>query len=339
VYSPSVAIDPKRHTIPIYDYYPDPANPNRPKARLLGSGVYLLVNDRPLIVTAAHILEEHLFGMVGFALQAEGKWIGIHSRDMHIIKADATEHKGNHQLAVYPDRMDVAVIAPTYGIVEYLALQYSPYVLAEDAAIEKPKHIVVRGWPGDWHNIDNYLRRVEARPIHFDCPTGDEVSMRVAGGDPKIHGTGVFDAEVDFIMGNGELADMPDLKGISGCGVWAADKTKRVGLSYECLGFAGIVVEHAKHKDVLLYIRTDVLLFPLSIALCGPLFFKTDVVQVSDDTIGHFEGQVVEVIRCTDESRIHWYWLAPTDTHTPPDLFRFPVPEHVLTRVSSQSVM
>lgn len=242
-----------RHTVPIFDY--DRARPD-----LIGSGVFLGVDQHFLVATAAHVLEPG-YRKIGFGFLEAGRFEIFGDENARILKAEAQSGAGDPQRAVYKDGLDFAVVEPTGEVLEKLRAHYSPYDLRQRSNCPGFTWGIVSGWPARKNTYNPKKRLCSFNTCyHIQCPLADPKRIQEARWNTDLYIGLSADKTKDFVSeASGTRIHLPKLEGVSGAGFWAKmspDSSERC-----CL--AGIIVEDDAPRRMLKAIKIEHLWAPL----------------------------------------------------------------------------
>lgn len=327
--------DPRQHTIPIYDYNPIANDSAAASAEIKGSGILVEFHGREFVITAAHVLEE-LINWIGFGRRMGTKWAIVGAGNMPVVKPKALRYSGDAQRAIYPERVDLAIITPTEPMLEFLHEQYRPYSIEHEFPEFSVEYIVACGWPGAYNEFDFlYDCFKSCSPLVFNCPVADE-KVPLVNGDFGIHFASAFDSDIDFRMPDGSLASFPKLPGMSGGGAWAMEEASLDFFPRCAICLAGVVVEYHVQQGILLMIHIKHIASLLKIAAKGTKIYVSDEVRVQDNVLGHFDGRVLNYKM--NENGEFLYLLEPCDEFTPQYLFSDWISEKSLEKIGWQKI-
>ncbi len=239
------------HTVPIIDY--DRSRPDQ-----VGSGVFIAVDEREFVVTAAHVFESG-FQKVGFGYLDDQGFHVFGSVGVPILTARAQSGGGNPQTAIYKDELDLAIIEPDAKTLEALYAHYRPFELRSCSFDPGATSGVVTGWPSRKNKYNAYKRQYEFDTCyHIQCPILSVEQTRTAGLNPDIFIALSADKKKDFALPSGERLHLPNLEGMSGGGFWVNSFDPQKGWS-----LAGVLVEDDAPKRMLKVIRASHIWTPL----------------------------------------------------------------------------
>jgi hypothetical protein len=245
-----------RHTVPIFDY--DRARPD-----LIGSGVFLGVDQHFLVATAAHVLEPG-YSKISFGFLEAGRFEIFGNEYARILKAEAQSGTGDPQRAVYRDGLDFAVIEATGEVLGKLKAHYTPYDLRQSSNCPELPWGIVSGWPARKNTYNPKTRACNFNTCyHIQCPLADPKKVQEAGWDSDLYIGLSADKAKDFVEeASGTRIHLPKLEGVSGAGFWEQLSPDGPGQTVAwCL--AGIIVEDDAPRRLLKAIRIEYLWAPL----------------------------------------------------------------------------
>jgi hypothetical protein len=238
-----------RHTVPIFDF-------DRSEPLLIGSGVFIYVNEYYLVCTAAHVLEEGC-RKIAFGVQKSGIFEIFGADDMRILTARPQVGAGDVRRVAYKDDLDLALIEPVSDVLERLRAHYRFFDLAQNYPEIRPDWGVVSGWPARKNVYDRRKRGCNFDTCyHIQCPVVNENRVERAGWNRDIHFGLGFDKAKDFADEvSGQRIHLPKLEGVSGAGFWVPRRADALTASEWSL--AGIVVEDDEPHRMLKAIKIE----------------------------------------------------------------------------------
>lgn len=315
-----IMFDPRRHTVPILQFIPPDMPCREGETSLLGSGVFVVVEGKHFVITAAHVLEDkERTKLFGFGYHADGGIAVAADSRMPILHAQAVAWAGDDRRVQYSDAVDISVIRPTPSILTALLSGYTPYDLSAEVQEANPQWFIVCGWPGELVVFNRYYDKFEGfDPIVFNAPLGDEDAMKAAKGNARVHQVLKFDrnSEDEFAMPEG-IDKFPDLHGVSGGGVWAMreEDYNEYPSAARCL--AGIAVEDDPDTGTFLFVKAEHLIKPIRQSLDGPKFHQAQKVRVRDpEQYGVDEGFIYAI----ENPRGVWVYKLTASLETPEPL-------------------
>lgn len=238
-----------RYTVPIFDF-------DRNEPSLIGSGVLIGVNERYLVSTAAHVLEEGC-RKIAFGFKNKGRVEIFGADNMRILKARAQTGAGDVRRVAYKDGLDLALIEPNGEVLQELQRHYRFFDFAKNRPNSGAAWGVVSGWPAR-KNVYNKKKRIcnFDTCYHMQCPIASDRRLEAAGWNRDIYFGLAFDKEKDFAAEvSGERIHLPKLEGVSGAGFWVQRPAGAVIDSAWCL--AGIIVEDDEPRRMLKAIKIE----------------------------------------------------------------------------------
>jgi hypothetical protein len=255
---------PHKSTVPIFN-----GDQNVPD--LIASGIYVVVDEIKLIITAAHMFEQTHFRL-GFGFPGE-TFFTYFADDLDNIKNPdkvvgmlvlcAAQHTEGPE--EYKDGLDIAIIEPTPAIVAALEKFYTPYDLRKNAPPEKPEISLVCGWPCRKNAYDPKKRAANFEnwlPIPCDILEREEV--RKIGGIPDVHMALRLDKRKGYTSREtGHPIQLPNLHGMSGCGVWFTTLEDSESDPIGVQALAGMIIEDHTDKKMAKVVRVEHLWTPI----------------------------------------------------------------------------
>jgi hypothetical protein len=238
------------HTVPILNY--DRAQPD-----LVGTGVFVGVDQYSLVATAAHVLEE-AFRKIAFGFLTAGQFEVFGDQNMRILKAEAQSGSGNIRRVVYKDGLDIAIIEPTAAVLEKLHSHYTPFNLRQNPDSPEANWGVVSGWPARKNAYDRKTRSCDFDSCyHIQCPFADERKLCAAGWNTDIYIGLSANKSKDFVSEtSGKRIQLPKLEGMSGGGFWLPSPSDG-SCGDPDWRLAGIIVEDDEPRRMLKAIKIE----------------------------------------------------------------------------------
>jgi hypothetical protein len=237
-------------TVPILNF--DQAQP-----AFAGTGVLATVDQKPFVITAAHVFEES-FRRVGFAYKQQGKLVVFGGDNLKILTAKAQTGGGNVQRAVYKDGLDLAIVELTGEVLEELQAHYRSYDLRQSSYTTDSAWGVISGWPAR-KNTYNQRKRLGHFDscYHIQCPIVDRETLRLVGWNPDVYMGLSADKKKDFANAtSGHRIHLPKLEGMSGSGFWVKSSSQNSSASLSW-SLTGILVEDEQPKRMLKVIKIE----------------------------------------------------------------------------------
>jgi len=221
-------------TLPVLSYV-------NQRLQLSGSGVFLKIGDRDFILTAAHVLDLNVFHGIPLTLGPEhngGPPIPLNGAQIWCCEFPA---KGdiNDPDARLADPFDIGFVALTTAHAKCLSNLRAPITLQDLDFAEKPDAgcFLFLGYPGDYAQSSLAIGRVSVELLRYFTKLDTENVP-----DNKINV--LFQYTPDSVHCDGTVAELPDVDGMSGCGVWRLSRLN----SFEQWGVNDVKLVATEHE-------------------------------------------------------------------------------------------
>lgn len=244
-----------RHTVPILDY-------GAGQPVVVGTGVFIIVDAKHFITTAAHPFEVEERRVAFGALDKSTQRFEVFGDDrLKKFVAQNQDARGDMQSAVYKDGLDLAIIELDGQVLERTLANYRAFDLRQNSPAPPLISAFVSGWPARKNVYHSRKRLCEFDSCcHIQCPIVPTSELAKTGWDENVFFGLSADKKKDFIDENGRHLHLFKLEGMSGSGVWVPSQSS----SGSAWSLAGIAVEDHPSKRMLKVIRIEHVWAPLS---------------------------------------------------------------------------
>jgi hypothetical protein len=237
-----MAFNPAIYTVAIYDC----DEGKGPVPKLKGSGVLLVVEDQPVVLTAAHIFSDGGFRNIGLSAiktDVDIKW----TRPPVFYAVERPDKSFAEGLDLALIFLDVVLVAHVIGRgCSFFDLKFNQPPDPVDV-------VIMCGYPAKKNRYNRFTKAFykESGPrliqTHALAP---EAVLRI-GGDPKYHFSVAQDKRQDFQHGETKekIPELFDLHGMSGGGVWSMPRTNDKNIHDKAESLVGILVEDRDTKN------------------------------------------------------------------------------------------